>query len=184
MSRIAVFFADGFEEMEAIAVVDVCRRARLDVDMVSVTGELTVTSSHSIAVGMDKTFSQIDCQDYDMLVLPGGLKGVQGLEAFEPLMKQLDAFHAAGKYLGAICAGPSILGHRGILKGRRACCYPGFESHLEGAQVSMENVEADGHVITSRAMGTATDFGLAIVAVFCGEEKAQEIRKQVVYKEK
>lgn len=184
MSRIAIFFSEGYEEVEAIAVVDICRRARLDVDMVSITEDTAVRSSHNILVGMDKTFSQIDFDDYDMLVLPGGLKGTQGLEAFAPLMEQIDRFHAEGKYIGAICAAPSIFGHRGILKGRRACCYPGFEPELAGATVTMENVEVDGHVVTSRGMGTAIDFGLAIVGIFCGQEKAEEIKSQVVYKQK
>lgn len=183
MSRIAIFFSEGYEEVEAIAVVDICRRCRLDIDMVSITEDRVVVSSHGIAVGMDKVFAEIDFADYDMLVLPGGLKGTQGLEAHEGLMAQIDAFNAQGKYIGAICAAPSIFGHRGILKGRRACCYPGFEPELEGAIVSMENVEVDGHVVTSRGMGTATDFGLAIAGIFCGEEKALEIKNQVIYKQ-
>ena len=184
MSRIAMFFSEGYEEVEAIAVVDICRRCRLEIDMVSITEERFVKSSHGIMVGMDKTFAEVDFEDYDMLVLPGGLKGTQGLEAFEPLMEQLDYFDAAGKYIGAICAAPSIFGHRGLLKGRRACCYPGFETELTGAIVSEENVEVDGHVVTSRGMGTATDFGLAIAAIFCGQDKAEEIKQQVVYKQR
>ncbi len=184
MNRIAMFFSEGYEEVEAIAVVDICRRCRLDIDMVSITEEKFVKSSHNILVGMDKTFSQVDFDEYDMLVLPGGLKGTQGLEAFEPLMEQIDRFNAEGKYIGAICAAPSIFGHRGILNGRRACCYPGFEPELTGAIVSEENVEVDGHVVTSRGMGTATDFGLAIGAIFCGQDKAEEIKKQVVYKQR
>ncbi|MBQ7926780.1 MAG: DJ-1/PfpI family protein [Lachnospiraceae bacterium] len=183
MKRIAMFFSEGYEEVEAIAVVDICRRCGLEIDMVSITEEPFVKSSHGIVVGMDKTFSQVDFGEYDMLVLPGGLKGTQGLEAFEPLMEQIDRFYEKGKYIGAICAAPSIFGHRGILKGRKACCYPGFEQELTGATVSRENVAVDGHVVTSRGMGTATDFGLAIAAIFCGQDKAEEIKQQVVYKQ-
>ena len=97
-------------------------------------------------------------------------------------MERIDAFYKAGKYIGAICAAPSIFGHRGILQGRRACCYPGFESHLDGAEVTAGPVEISDNVITSRGMGTAIEFGLAIVSVLCGEEKAGELAKAIVYK--
>ena len=117
-----------------------------------------------------------------MLVLPGGGPGTRGLEAHEGLMKQIDAFYEAGKYIAAICAAPSIFGHRGILKGRKACSYPSFESHLEGAEVTVGPVEIDGHVITSRGMGTAIPFGLAIAGIFCGQEKAEEGARTIIYK--
>ncbi len=182
MGRIAVFFAEGYEEIEALAVVDICRRCGLTIDMISVTEERQVKGSHGILVGMDKVFSQADFAQYDMLVLPGGGKGTKGLEAKEELMAQIDAFYAAGKYIAAICAAPSIFGHRGILKGRRACCYPTFESHLEGAQVTEGPVEISDHVVTSRGMGTAVDFGLAIAGIFCGKEEAQKMAEQIVYR--
>ena len=166
MSRLAVFFAEGFEEIEALAVVDICRRCAIETDMVSVYGQKAVKGSHGIAVEMDKTFEQADFQEYDMLVL----------------MDQVDSLYRDGKYIAAICAAPSIFGHKGILRGRRACCYPSFESHLEGAEVTKGPVEISGHVITSRGMGTAVDFGLAIAGVLCGEEKAREMAQTIVYR--
>lgn len=132
-------------------------------------------------VEADLCFSQADFSEYDMLVLPGGMPGTRNLEAHEGLMAQVDAFYAAGKYIAAICAAPSIFGHRGILKGRKACCYPGFESYLEGAEVTAGPVEVSEHVITSRGMGTAIDFALAIVEIFCGREKAAETAESIVY---
>lgn len=182
MKQIAIFFAEGYEEIEALAVVDICRRCGLTIDMVSITEERTVKGSHGIVVEMDKTFSQVAFDSYDMLVLPGGAAGVERLEAHGPLMEQIDAFYQAGKYIAAICAGPSIFGHRGILKGRNACSYPSFESHLEGAQVTAGPVEISDHVITSRGMGTSIDFGLAIAGVLCGEETAEEMARKIVYK--
>ncbi len=182
MNKIAIFFAKGYEEIEALAVVDICRRCGLTIDMVSVTEELQVEGAHGIMVGMDKTFSKVDFNEYDMLVLPGGGEGTRNLEAHQALMAQVDAFYAAGKYIAAICAAPSILGHRGILKGRRACCYPSFESHLEGAKVTAGPVEVSDNVITSRGMGTAIDFGLAISKVFVGEDKAVEMAKTIIYR--
>ena len=183
MSRIAVFFAKGYEEIEALAVVDVCRRLGLTIDMVSVTEDKAVEGSHGIVVNMDKTFSQIDFESYDMLILPGGGEGTKNLEAHEALMAQIDSFYAKGKYIGAICAAPSIFGHKGILKGRRACSYPSFESHLEGAAVTAGPVEIDGNVVTSRGMGTAIDFGLAVAGLFVEQEKVNELAKGIVYKQ-
>lgn len=182
MGKIAIFFATGYEEIEGLTVVDICRRCNLDIDMVSVTEERKVTGSHGISVEMDKMFSEVNFDEYDMLVLPGGMPGTRNLEAHEGLMAQVDAYFAAGKYIGAICAAPSVFGHRGILKGRNACCYPGFESHLEGADVSMKPVEIAGNVITSRGMGTAIEFALAIVGHFCGQEKADEMAKSIIYR--
>lgn len=183
MSKIGVFFAEGFEEIEALTVVDVCRRCGIEVEMVSAYGEEQVLGSHGILVGMDLKFSEADFASYDMLVLPGGGKGTQGLEACEPLMAKVDEFYGAGKYIAAICAAPSIFGHRGILKGRRACSYPAFESHLEGAAVTKGPVEVDGKVITSRGMGTAIDFALAIAEVFCGKDIARDMAEKIVYRQ-
>ncbi len=182
MSKLAIFFAEGYEEIEALTVVDICRRCKLDIDMVSVTEDRTVTGSHGICVGMDKVLSELDFAAYDMIILPGGMPGTKNLEACETLMAQVDAFYESGKYIGAICAAPSIFGHRGILKGRNACCYPGFESHLEGATATAGPVEISGNVITSRGMGTAIDFALAIVEVFCGAEQAEDMAKAIIYR--
>ena len=181
MKKIAVFFGTGYEEIEALTVVDICRRCGLEVETVSVMEQQEVTGSHGISVRMDKMYGEADFSEYDMLVLPGGMPGTKHLEAHGGLMEQVDAFHAAGKYIAAICAAPSIFGHRGILKGRRACCYPGFESHLEGAQVTEGPVEISDHVVTSRGMGTAMDFALAIAGIFCGPEKAREMAGNIVY---
>lgn len=181
MSKIAIFFAEGYEEIEALTVVDICRRCGLEIDMVSVTEETMVTSSHGVTVRMDKTCSQLDFAEYDMLVLPGGMPGTRNLEAHEGLMAQIDAFYGSGKYIAAICAAPSIFGHRGILKGRRACCFPSFEDHLEGAEVTEGPVEISDNVVTSRGMGTAVNFALAIAGILCGRDKADEMAKTIVF---
>ncbi|MCM1044173.1 MAG: DJ-1/PfpI family protein [Candidatus Gastranaerophilales bacterium] len=182
MNRIAVFFSEGYEEVEALTVVDICRRCGLDVDMVATGEKRSVKGSHNIVVEMDKLFEEADFEAYDMIVLPGGLKGTQGLESHEGLMAQVDDFYAKGKYIAAVCAAPSIFGHRGILKGRKACSYPSFESHLEGAVVTSGPVEVSDHVITSRGMGTSIDFALAIVKVFGGEQTAAEMAEKIVYR--
>lgn len=204
MSKLAVFFAEGYEEIEALTVVDICRRCGLEVDMVAVPGaasqnnaaaqdafkadaasaqdERLVKSSHNVTVQMDKTFEQVNFDEYDMLVLPGGKLGTENLEAHAELMAQVDAFYHGGKYVAAICAAPSILGHRGILKGRKACCYPGFESQLEGADVTNGPVEVSGKVVTGRGMGASVDFALAIAGIFCGQDKADEMAETICYR--
>lgn len=183
MNRLAIFLADGFEEIEALAVVDICRRGGLTIDMISIMGKTEVTGSHGIMVKADGLFEDAVIGDYDMLILPGGMPGTLKLEAHEALMQQVDEFYAAGKKIGAICAAPSIFGHKGILRGRRACSYPTFENQLEGAAVTPGPVEISDNVITSRGMGTAIDFGLAILGVFCGQEMAQRIAKAIIYQD-
>lgn len=193
MSKLAVFFAEGYEEIEALTVVDICRRCGLEVDMVAVPGaasqnnvaaqdERLVKSSHNVTVQMDKTIDQVNFDEYDMLVLPGGKLGTENLEAHAGLMAQVDAFYEGGRYVAAICAAPSILGHRGILRGRKACCYPGFESQLEGAEVTEGPVEISGKVVTGRGMGASVDFALAIAGIFCGQDKADEMAETICYR--
>lgn len=182
MSKIAIFFATGYEEIEALTVVDILRRAEETVEMVSITGEKRVTSSHDVTVEMDLLFSEVDFTTLDVLVLPGGMPGTKNLEAFAPLMEQVDAFVKAGKLVTAICAAPSILGHRGHLKGKKACSFPSFEDHLEGADVVKEPAVIDGNIITGRGMGAAIPFGLAILEKLQGKEAAEAMAEKIVYR--
>lgn len=182
MSKLCIFLAEGFEEIEALTVVDLCKRAAIDISMVSITKDLTVTGSHQIPVTCDCILDEVDFNQADMIILPGGMPGTRNLEACEKLMAEVDAFHAQKKYLSAICAAPSIFGHKGILKGQTACCYPTFESHLEGATVSANPVETSEHFITSRGMGTAIEFGLAIIARIKDQATSDEIAKSIIYK--
>ena len=125
--------------------------------------------------------SEVDYEKLDVIVLPGGMPGTKNLEACEVLMEQVDAFAAQGKLVAAICAAPSILGHRGILKGKTACSYPTFESHLEGAQVLQQPAVTDGNIITGRGMGAAIPFGLAILEKLQGKEAAVKMAETIVY---
>lgn len=181
MSKVCVFFGTGYEEIEALTVVDLLRRQGIETDMVSVTGEKTVTGSHKIKVEMDRLIEEVDFDGVDMIVLPGGMPGTKNLEACGLLMKQVDAFAAAGKFVCAICAAPSILGHRGLLKGKKAIAYPGFEDQLEGAQVVCEPAVRDGNIITGRGMGCAIDFGLEIVACLEDREESRALAEKIVY---
>lgn len=178
---IAVFFANGYEEIEALTVVDLTRRAGIETWMVSVTEERKVTGSHGIEVSMDKILKEVNFEEVDMIVLPGGMPGTLNLEACGPLMEKVKEFDKAGKYISAICAAPTVFGHLGLLNGKKACCYPGMEDGLEGAEVCYDSTAAEGHILTSRGMGTAIDFGLRIIARFQGEEAANEMAKKIVY---
>ena len=182
MKNIGIFFAEGYEEIEALTVVDLCRRAGINIQMISVTGEKQVTGSHKIAVEMDQLFDEVDFETLDMIVLPGGMPGTLNLEAHEGLMARVEEFDKSGKGVAAICAAPSILGHKGILKGRKACSYPGFEKDLEGAEVVFDSVAVSEHVITSRGMGCAIDFSLAIIEKLCGAAESEKLAKAIIYK--
>lgn len=181
MARIGVFFAEGYEEIEALTVVDLCRRAGIEVCMVSVDGSETATGSHGIGVKMDAALAQVDFDTLDMIVLPGGMPGTKNLEKDDRLMAQLDRFYDSGKWIAAICAAPSIFGHRGYLKGRKATCYPSFEKELTGAAVTGTGAAEDGNVITGRAMGGAIDFGLKIVEKLISPEAADKLAESIVY---
>ena len=182
MSKVAVFFGTGYEEIEALTVVDILRRADVETTMVSVTEERSVTGSHSVSVAMDALLLEVDFNSLDVIVLPGGMPGTKNLEACEALMKQVDAFMAQGKIVAAICAAPSILGHRGYLKGRKACSFPNFESHLEGAEVMDQPAVIDGNIVTGRGMGAAVPFALAILEMLQGKEAAEKMAENIMYR--
>lgn len=204
MQKVYVFLADGFEEIEGLTVVDVLRRGGVEVVTVSVTGDRVIHGSHGIDVYADSVFEAEDYNDAKMLVLPGGGGGTKMLSEHKPLIELLKEFYKAGegkpencgnesgiagkceassrKYIAAICAAPSILGQLGMLEGRKAICYPGFEEKLLGAEIVQKDAVVDGNVITGRAMGGAAEFALTLLGLLKGKEKEEEIRTEIVYK--
>lgn len=178
---VGVFFAQGYEEIEALTVVDLLRRANIEVKMISVTGEWLVSGSHGIRVEMDMLLETVDFEQVEMIVLPGGMPGTLGLASCSLLMEQVNRFVSQKKAVGAICAAPTILGRLGLLEGRKACCYPGMEEELIGAVVVQDSVVKEGTLLTSRGMGTAIAFGLAIIALLQGEEAAERMAETIVY---
>ena len=173
--------ADGFEEVEALAVVDVLKRAKIEVCMVSVTGQRLVTGAHNIGISADICFDEADFGRCDMIFLPGGMPGTLNLKNHKGLTEQIKNFEKSGKKLAAICAAPSILGEMGLLKGRKAICFPGFEDALQGAEITDKRVVVDGNIFTSKGMGTAIDLGLEIVSNLISEEKSEELAKSIQY---
>jgi len=182
MKQLLLFLAPGFEEIEAITIIDILRRAGLNVSSVSITGDLRVIGAHGIAIEADCLYPEIDFNEADMLILPGGQPGTKNLNVHEGLKAALSNFAKAGKPLAAICAAPMILGQLGILEGKEATCYPGNEVHLKGATLSKKHVVRDGSVITAAGPGLTIKFALEIVTFFLGEEKAEEISKGLLSK--
>lgn len=176
-----IFIADGFEEIEGLTVVDLLRRAGLDIKMVSVTGQKQITGSHNIKVETDELFGESDYSKADMLVLPGGMPGTRHLAGHRGLVTLLKQFHREERNIAAICAAPSVLGMNGILQGKRATCFPGFEDKLEGAVVTGSKTVVDGNIITGKGMGTAIDFSLAVIEKLKGRETADKIAAAILY---
>lgn len=178
-----VFLADGFEEIEALTPVDYLRRCGLEVKTVSVMESRLVTGSHGIPVTADLTIEQVDRQGLQAVILPGGMPGTLNLEACGALQELIDYCAQQGILLGAICAAPSILGHKGFLKGKRATCYLGFEKELAGADYTGAPVERDGAVITARGAGVAGQFAFALAEALAGKEAADQLRAGILWEE-
>ncbi len=181
MANTAIFLANGFEEIEALTVVDILRRAQIGITTVSITGSKSVEGSHGIKVEADEIFDNYEFGNTDMIILPGGMPGTKNLDACAPLKAKIEEYNNNDKMLAAICAAPTVYGKMGLLNGKRACCYPGCEGDLLGASVTTDPVTKDGNIITSRGMGTAIEFALAILENFKGKEAAQQMAKAIVY---
>lgn len=173
-----VFLADGFEIIEALAPVDMLRRAKIDVKTVGVSSEI-VTSSCGVGVKCDMTIDEFDFYDVEAVVLPGGMPGTLNLENSSAVQKVIDNANNTNAFICAICAAPSILGHKGLLSGKKAVCFPGFENTLEGCESCCEYVVTDGKFITAKGAGVCIDFGLEIVKQLRGGELSDEIRKSI-----
>lgn len=178
---IYVFLANGFEEIEALAPVDLLRRSGREVKLVGVGGSV-ITGSHGIAVQTDITASEIVLgNDLEMIVLPGGMPGTLNLEKSEIVQTAIDFCADRGIYIAAICAAPSILGHKGLLKGKAAIAYPGFETQLEGAEISTASVAKDGYIITAQGAGAAISFGLMLVETLDNSQEAKSLADAICY---
>ncbi|WP_418696773.1 DJ-1 family glyoxalase III [Bacteroides sp.] len=177
MGTAYVFFADGFEEIEAFTCVDVMRRAGLNVEMVSVTPDEIVTGAHDVPVLCDCNVVNCDFFDADLVLLPGGMPGAATLDKCEELRKLLLRFAEEQKPIAAICAAPMVLGKLGLLKGKKATCYPDFEQYLEGADCTGAPVERDGNIITGKSPAAAMEFALTIIDLILGKEKVQELKE-------
>ena len=181
MAQVYAFLAPGLEEVECLATVDVLIRAGIKVELVSITDDLEVTGSHNLTVKADCMLNDVKWDEAQVLFLPGGMPGTKNLAECRELTEHLtEAFHA-GKRLAAICAAPSVLGGLGLLKGKKATCYPGFENQLLGAEYQTAGIVTDGQVTTARGLGYALDLGLELAGILLDDETAKGIKASIQY---
>jgi protein deglycase len=177
--KVFVFLAEGFEEIEAIAPIDIFRRANFKVTTISISSEKTVQGAHGISFLADNLFSETDFSENDLLYLPGGMPGTKNLNAHQGLKKLLQNQANENKKIAAICAAPSILGKMGLLAGKEAICYPGFENQLVGAILSKEKIAISGYISTAKGAGVAVLFALKLVEKLTDEKTANKIAESI-----
>ena len=180
MKKIAVHLAEGFEEIEAISIIDVLRRAGFHVTIVSMNKSMEVNGAHEITVKANVLFEDLDYDNIDMIVLPGGMPGAANLKAHSGLREQILNFNDSEKPMAAICAAPMVFGNLGLLKEKQATCYPGFEDELHGAIITGEAVAEAGNIITGKGAGVAIKFALKIVEKFNGKEVADDLGAKMI----
>lgn len=181
--KVSVFLPERFETVEALAVIDVLRRAKIETETISFSEDLYVTSAQKVTVKADYMLDQYDFTNTDLLFIPGG-PGHKNYEKCQEVLDVITQFNNKGKRITAICAAPSILGHLGILKGKKATCFPGFEDDLYGAELipAPTRVVTDGNITTSRGMGTSVDLGLEIVKLLISEEVSNDLAADIQFK--
>lgn len=183
MKKIAVHLAEGYEEIEAISIIDVLRRADLSVTIISISEKIEVEGSHGIKIIADKLFKEVNYELIDIIILPGGMPGAANLNEHLGLREQILNFNESKKKLAAICAAPLVFGNLGILKNKKATCYPGYENQLHGAIATGENIEVSENIITGKGVGVAIDFALKIVEIVKNKKFADELgKKMIVFK--
>lgn len=179
--KVCVFLADGFEEIEGLTVVDLLRRAGVEVTTASIMGHKNINGAHAIEVMADALAEDVNYEAQDMLVLPGGLPGTTYLGENEIVCEQVKTFAGQGKWIAAICAAPTVFGNLGLLDGKAATCYPSMEEELKCGSYRQDSVVVSENIITSRGMGTAIDFSLKLIEVLVSKEAADNLAKGIVY---
>ena len=182
MSKAVIFFAPGLEECEGLLCVDILRRAGVEVTIAAVGGEKIVRSARQISVVADALAEELDYTVFDACILPGGIPGVPNLKADATVRRVCRDFAAEGKVVAAICAAPSVLAQYGLLAGRRATCYPGFENRCTGAHMVDADVVTDGPITTGRALGAAMAFALELVRLLTDEQTAARTAEEIVWR--
>lgn len=181
MAKVYEFLANGFEEIEALAPVDILRRGGVDIKTVSVTGSEWAESSHGVTVRADLKMEDADLSDADMLLLPGGMPGATNLNAHEGVRQAIMAQAAKGGKIGAICAAPMVLGFLGLLRGRRATCSPGFEKYMDGAEYTAELFTVDGNIITGEGPAATLPYAYKILSMFAGNPAVKALEKKMQF---
>ena len=179
--KCAIFLAEGFEPCEGLITIDMLKRAKTQIDIVTIEKDLAVRSSQGVVVMAEKKWDDIDPKEYDVLIIPGGKLGTQNLEACKPLVEAFKEHYEAGKLTCAICAAPSIFGHQGMLKGKKYTCFPDFDGDY-GGEYQMELAVTDGNLITGRGMGATIEFAREIIKKIADEDTLKAVEKGMQYK--
>lgn len=182
MAKVYEFLATGFEDIEALIPLDIMRRAGVDFKTVSITGDLYVESAHGVSIKADMLIEDADMSDADLIMLPGGLPGATNLNAHNGVKKAIIEQNARGKMIGAICAAPMVLGGIGLLQGRRATCYPGFEKYLEGAEYTHELCTVDGNITTGEGPAAALPYAYTLLAALTDRQTTDQVAEGMMYK--
>lgn len=182
MKNVYLFLADGTEECEALVTLDLLRRAGIDVTTISVMDSRTIKSSSGVSIETDVMIEGVNLNEADMLILPGGMPGTLHLGECQELCDAILVFNQSDKKIAAICAAPSVLGKLGVLEGKSAICYPGFEDELTGATIAKTDPVTDGNITTASGLGHVIPFALEIIKVLESAEKANEVAAQIGYK--
>lgn len=182
MAKVYEFLATGFEDIEALIPLDIMRRAGIDFKTVSITGDLYVESAHGVSIKADMLIEDADLSDADLIMLPGGLPGATNLNAHNGVKKAIIEQNARGKMIGAICAAPMVLGGIGLLQGRHATCYPGFEKYLEGAEYTHELCTVDGNITTGEGPAAALPYAYTLLAALTDRQTADQVAEGMMYK--
>jgi 4-methyl-5(b-hydroxyethyl)-thiazole monophosphate biosynthesis len=179
--KVLVFLADGFEEIEGLTVVDLLRRAKIDTTTVSIMDQKQIMGAHEIPVIADVMFDEIKEEKADMVVLPGGMPGTLNLKAHKGVEAMILSNYNEDRYIAAICAAPSVFAQLGLLDGKTATSYPGFEEVLEKSNYVYDKVAVDGKIITSRGLGTAIEFAAKIIEILKDKKTAEEVLESIIY---
>ena len=182
MAKVYEFLATGFEDIEALIPLDIMRRAGVDFKTVSITRDLYVESAHGVSIKADMLIEDADMSDADLIMLPGGLPGATNLNAHNGVKKAIIEQNARGKMIGAICAAPMVLGGIGLLQGRRATCYPGFEKYPEGAEYTHELCTVDGNITTGEGPAAALPYAYTLLAALTDRQTADQVAEGMMYK--
>jgi 4-methyl-5(b-hydroxyethyl)-thiazole monophosphate biosynthesis len=180
MTKALVILADGFEEIEALTIVDILRRS----GVITITAGVStnpITSARNVQLNADKHVNSIDCNDFDMIILPGGMPGAENIDQNKTVERLLQCFNKKEKYIAAICASPFILSNKGLLKDKKATSYPSFENQVNAKEYLDESVVVDGKIITSRGPATAAEFSFKLAELLVGQEKVEELKKAMLY---
>jgi len=177
-----MFLADGFEEIEAVTLIDILRRANFDIKAVSVNKSLEVKGAHDISVIVDDIFDDVNFDNVDAIMLPGGSPGVPNLSTNQKVLDIVKKFYNEDKYLIAICAAPFVFEKAGILDGKKITCYPSWKDMIKSPEIVSDPVVVDGKIITAEGVGSAIEMGLKIVEIFSGKEISSELKEKIVYR--